>query len=281
MKKFGKLLILMTMMLVLILSACSQKDNQAKENTKAEPKVTSKNSAESKEIKKVVVGTSASYKPWAYQENDKVQGYEIDIWNEIAKRNNYQLEIKLGKFSGLVGMLDAGEIDTVAHQMSITPERKKKYYFSSPYAYSYYDLFVKEDSEFKTKEDLKGKKVGCWLGGNGEATLRDINEKNNLQLEITTFDGTPMEQEVLLGRIDGFWQGEIKTKTIITGEKLAIRQLNEKLVYETNAYPFRMDDGGKILAEEVAKTIDEMRKDGTLKELSNKWFGIDTTEVEK
>jgi len=94
-------------------------------------------SGESEGKTKVVVGTSASYRPWAFQENDEVKGFEMDVWKEIANRNNYELEFKLGKFSGLVGMLDAGEIDTVAHQMSITEEREKKYYFSEPYAYSF------------------------------------------------------------------------------------------------------------------------------------------------
>ena len=118
-------------------------------------------SGDAAEKTKVVIGTSAQYPPWAFQKDDELTGFEMDVWNEIAKRNNYELEYKLGQFSGLVGMLDAGEIDTVAHQMSITPEREEKYNFSEPYAYSYYDLFVKEDSPFQTKEDLKGKKVGC------------------------------------------------------------------------------------------------------------------------
>lgn len=230
---------------------------------------------------KIRVGTSASYIPWAFQENDEVKGFEIDVWKEIAERNKYELEFKLGQFSGLVGMLDAGEIDTVAHQMSITPEREEKYYFSEPYAYSFYDLFVAEDSEFQTKEDLKGKKVGCWLGGNGEATLRQINEEYNLGLDIVTFDGASIEQELLIGRLDALWQGEIKTKTVIEDNDLTIRQLNEKLVYEINAYPFRKDEEGQKLAEEVAEAIKAMREDGTLQELSEKWFGIDTTQPEE
>ncbi|EEX47548.1 MULTISPECIES: transporter substrate-binding domain-containing protein [Jonquetella] len=227
---------------------------------------------------KVIVGTSASYKPWAFQKDDKAQGFEIDVWREIAKRNNYELEIKLGQFSGLVGMLDAGEIDTVAHQMSITPARLEKYAFSTPYAYSYYDFFVKNDSPLKTKEDLKGHKVGCWLGGNGEATLRAINDKYNLGLDIVTYDGIAMENEAVIGRIDAFWQGEIKTKTVIAEQNLPLQQLNEKLVYETNAYPFRKDAQGEKLATEVSKAIDDMRADGTLSQLSMKWFNVDTTQ---
>lgn len=189
--------------------------------------------------------------------------------------------MKLEKFSGLVGMLDAGEIDYVAHQMSITPQRLEKYLFSSPYAYSYYDFFVKTDSPIKTLNDLKKKRVGCWLGGNGEKTLREINEKYKLELDIITYDGAPMEREVLLGRIDALWQGEVKTLTVINDEKLDLVQINKKLTYEVNAYPFKKDERGKLLSDMARNTIDEMHKDGTLEKLSKKWFSIDVTKEVK
>ena len=227
---------------------------------------------------KMVVGTSASYKPWAFQENDVIKGFEMDVWSEIAERNNYDLEFKLGQFSGLVGMLDAKEIDTVAHQMSITDERLEKYYFTEPYAYSFYDIFVAEDSEYQSKEDLKGLKIGCWLGGNGEATLRQINDEYDLGFDIVTFDGASIEEELQIGRLAALWQGEIKTKTTVEENNLPIRQLNEKLVYEINSYPFRKDESGQKFSEEVTEAIKAMREDGTLGELSEKWFGLDTTK---
>lgn len=226
--------------------------------------------------RKIIVGTSASYYPWAYQENDVLKGFEVDVWNEIAKRNSYELEFKLSKFSGLVGMLDAGQIDTIAHQMSITDERLNKYDFSTPYAYSFYDFAVKNDSPIKSKDDLKGKKVGCWLGGNGEATLRANNEKYGLNLDIAAYDGVPMETEVELGRIDATWQGEIKTLTTIKDNNLPLRLIGERLTFENNAYPFLKSAESKALADEVGATIDAMRADGTLLNLSEKWFGLDT-----
>ncbi|WP_333638098.1 transporter substrate-binding domain-containing protein [Tissierella praeacuta] len=266
--KFKKILVVL-LVFTLAIWATACKSNQSTPAGQAEGKT------------KLVVGTSASYKPWAFQENDEVKGFEMDVWKEIAKRNNYELEFKLGQFSGLVGMLDAGEIDTVAHQMSITKEREEKYNFSTPYAYSYYDLFVAENSNYKNKEDLRGQKVGCWLGGNGEATLRKINEEYNLGFDIITFDGASIEEELSIGRLAALWQGEIKTKTIIQENNLDIRQLNEKLVYEVNAYPFRKDDTGQKLSQEVSEALNAMREDGTLEELSIKWFGINTTKSEE
>ncbi len=265
--KYKKIIIsLLVLLLAVGITGCRNEQKSQNVSGEAEEKV------------KIVVGTSASYKPWAFQESDEIKGFEMDVWKEIAKRNDYELEFKLGQFSGLVGMLDAGEIDTVAHQMSITPEREKKYYFTEPYAYSFYDLFVAEDSEYQTKENLQGLKVGCWLGGNGEATLRQINEEYDLGFDIVTYDGVSLENELDIGRLAGLWQGEIKTKTVIEENNLAIRQLNEKLVYEINAYPFRKDEAGQKITQEVAEAIKEIREDGTLKELSEKWFRIDTTE---
>lgn len=245
-------------------------------NTETPPADNSGASDKDKAAKKVVVGTSASYYPWAHQEKDELQGFEIDVWNEIAKRNNYELEFKLSKFSGLIGMLDAGQIDTIAHQMSITEERSKKYDFSSTYAYSYYDFAVKNDSPIKSVNDLKGKKVGCWLGGNGEVTLRDNNEKLGLNLDIVTYDGVPIETEVELGRIDAAWQGEIKTLTTIKDNNLPLRLIGERLTFEVNAYPFLKNETSKALAAEVGTAIDAMRADGTLLALSKKWFDLDT-----
>ncbi|GAB6179737.1 amino acid ABC transporter substrate-binding protein [Desulfotomaculum defluvii] len=229
------------------------------------------------EQKTITVGTSASYYPWAFQKDDKLQGFEIDVWNEIAKRNNYKLDFKLSKFSGLVGMLDAKQIDTIAHQMSITPERLDKYAFSEPYAYSYYDFAIKNDSQLKTLEDLKGQKVGCWLGGNGEKTLRKLNQDNKLNLDIVTYDGAPIEKEVELGRLAAAWQGEIKTLSTIKDNNLQLKMMGLKPIYETNAYPFVKGEAGEKLAAEITSTIKAMHEDGTLKNISEKWFVLDTT----
>ncbi|MCT4509055.1 MAG: transporter substrate-binding domain-containing protein [Tepidibacter sp.] len=105
------------------------------------------NESTSQEVEKVIrVGTGGTYNPWCFKENDKLQGFEVDVWNEIGKRAGYKIEFTVSKFSGLVGLLDAGQIDTVAHQMSITKERQEKYNFTEPYAYSKYDFIVKKDS---------------------------------------------------------------------------------------------------------------------------------------
>ncbi|SHH57005.1 putative amino-acid transport system substrate-binding protein [Clostridium collagenovorans DSM 3089] len=265
MKKF--LSIILSISMIFSLAACGKTSDSKAEDEGAK-----------KEKKTITIGTSGQYYPWAHMKEGKLEGFEISVWEEIAKRNNLEIKYETSKFSGLVGMLDAKKIDSIAHQMSITPEREEKYLFTEPYAYSYYDFMVLKDSPIKTLEDLKGKKVGCWLGGNGEKTLREMDQKFNLGLEIVTYDGTPIEKEVENQRIDAGWQGEIKTLATIEQSKLPLRLLGDKHVFEVNAYPFAKDFEDKQLIEDISKTIKNMREDGTLKKLSEKWFGINTVD---
>jgi len=266
----GKKLFLLGFCIVLGISAlvgCSAKANEEE------------SVVESTQV--IRVGTGGAYNPWCYKEDDVLKGFEIDVWNEIAERTAYDVEFSVGKFSGLVGQLDAGKIDTVAHQLSIRPDRLEKYDFTEPYAYSNYDFIVKNGSDFTKIEALKGKKVGAWLGGNGEKTLKALNEAYELDLEMTFYDGTPLEKEVEIGRLDACWQGAVKSQAAIDAGALKVHLLGIQtdIGTEINAYPFVKESGKEEMREAISATVQEMREDGTLSELSNKWFNLDTTNA--
>lgn len=251
-----------------ILTGCSS-GNEEKEKT----------AVKSEGVEKLVVGVSTEYFPWCFKENDENKGFEVDVWNEIGKRAGLEIEYQTAKFSGLMGMLDAQKVDTVAHQMSTNEERREKYDFSETYAYSKYKFIVKEDSKINKIEDVKGMKVGCVLGGNGEKTIKELNEKYNLGLDIVTFDGVPMEQDVENGRLDAAWLSEVKAKTTIKQGNLKLKVADiDTGVYETNQYPFRKEEKSKERIEKVNNAIKEMHDDGTFTQLSNKWFELDTTK---
>lgn len=268
--------ILMLMVMVLsvsMLAGCTVKAN--------EEAIVVTESSEEASIKVIRVGTGGAYNPWCFKENDVLKGFEIDVWNEIASRTGYEVEFSIGKFSSLVGQLDAGKIDTVAHQLSIRPDRLEKYDFTEPYAYSNYDFIVKDGSSYEKIEDLKGKKVGAWLGGNGEKTLKALNEAYGLDLDMKFYDGTPLEKEVEIDRLDVCWQGAVKSQAAIDAGDLKVHLLkaDTEIGTEINAYPFVKDSDKEEMREAVTKAIIEMHEDGTLSELSQKWFNLDTTRA--
>jgi putative S-methylcysteine transport system substrate-binding protein len=255
--------VLITLVAALLLSGCSKETSSKVQDGE----------------KVIRVGTSGEYFPWCFKKDDVLQGFEIDVWNEIGKRAGYKIEYKVSKFSGLFGMLDADQIDTIAHQISTTAQRREKYDFSETYAYSAYQFVVKKDSTMNKPADFGGKKVGCVLGGNGEKTLRELNDKHNLNLTIVTYDGTPMEKDVEMGRLDAAWLGAVKADTTIKKGNLDLRLAQSSTgVFEINQYPFTKDEKNKTIIEAVNKAINAMHKDGTFTRLSTKWFGIDTTK---
>ena len=81
------------------------------------------------------VGMSGGYFPFTFVQQDKLQGFEVDFMNAIAAKTGDTVEFSTMSFSGLIGALQAGRIDTVANQITITPEREAQFVFSQPYVY--------------------------------------------------------------------------------------------------------------------------------------------------
>lgn len=122
----------------------------------------------------VKVGMSGRYFPFTFVKQDELQGFEVDVWNEIGKRNDYKVEFVTANFSGLLGLLETGRIDTISNQITITDARKAKYLFSDPYVIDSAQITVRKGNEaIKGIDDLAGKTVAVNLGSNFEQLLRN------------------------------------------------------------------------------------------------------------
>ncbi len=225
----------------------------------------------------IKVGTSGGYFPFTFYENDQLKGFEIDVWNAIGEKLDATIEFKTAKFSGLFGMLETGKIDTISNQITTTPQRLEKYYFATPYVYDGAQIIVhKDNNEIKSFEDLKGKKVGVTLGTNYAQIVKSLDK--NDEVTLITYEGNGFEQDVKLKRIDAFVQDRISAVELIKKANLPLKIVGEPLEVLTNSFPFVKNEANKALAEEVNKAIEELKKDGTLKNISVKWFDTNITE---
>ncbi|WP_432666033.1 amino acid ABC transporter substrate-binding protein [Wukongibacter baidiensis] len=226
----------------------------------------------------VRIGTSGGYHPFTFMnEEGKLDGFEIDVWTEIGKRIGYDIEFNTAAFSGLFGMLDTGKIDTISNQITITEQRKEKYLFPVPYVYSGAQLIVqKGNNDIKSLEDLKGKKVGVSLGSNYEQLIREYDKNNEIEV-ITYEDFIGSLQDVAIGRIDAVMNDKLAGVINIKESGLDLQLGGEPVHPLENSFPFVNSEENKALIEKVNKAIEEMRKDGALTEISNKWFEVDIT----
>ncbi|MGR5149366.1 amino acid ABC transporter substrate-binding protein [Photobacterium alginatilyticum] len=224
----------------------------------------------------VKVGMSGRYFPFTFVKQDQLQGFEVDLWNEIGKRNDYNVEFVTASFSGLFGLLETGRIDTISNQITMTDERKAKYLFADPYVVDGAQLVVRKGNDsIKSTDDLNGKTVGVNLGSNYEQLLRELDKDG--KINIKTYD-TGIEHDVALGRTDAFVMDRLSSVELIKKANLPLQLAGEPFERIENAWPFIKGEKGEKLRGEVNKALKAMREDGTLAEISVKWFEADITQ---
>lgn len=277
-----KLLLYSILLLTFILIGCSTTETSEQSNEEA---IAAENGveAESSEEKKVLrVGTSGIFPPFIFQgEDGNLQGYEVDILETIGEMVGFEVEYTVAEFSGLFGMLDSGRIDTVSNKIAANEERQAKYDFTDPYSHADVILIIKEDrDDIRSLEDLKGKSLGAMLGNNMHQYVTEWNEQNGNEIEIKPFQDTAgTYQEVALGRIDAFIDSKITALSRIQKEglPLKIHSDDEPILDLDNAFPFVRNEENKAFIEEFNKALQQLKDDGTLKEISDRWSEIDLT----
>lgn len=221
----------------------------------------------------VKVGMSGRYYPFTFVKQDKLQGFEVDVWNEIGERLDKEVEFVTTSFSGLFGMLETGRIDTIANQITITPERLEQYNFSTPYVYDGAQIVVRKGNDsIQGVKDLKDKKVAVNLGSNFEQLMR--KQDTNNEINIITYE-TNLEQDVVLGRTDAFVMDRVGSAQLIKESGLPLQLAGKPFDTLENAFPFLKTPEQEILLTAVDQALADMRADGTLANISERWLGAD------
>ncbi len=221
------------------------------------------------------IGLEGTYPPFNFQdENGQLTGFEVDFAKAVAKELGVKPEFQPSKWDGILAALESGRLDVVINQVTLSEERKKKYDFSQPYTVSGIQVLTRkgEESKFTQLSDLDGKKIGVVLGTNYESWLR----QNAPKADIRTYDDDPTRnQDLRVGRLDAILGDRLAAFELIgkTGDTLAIA--GEPFSRQESAIALRK--GNPELREALDKAIETLRQNGTLAEISRKWFKADVT----
>ena len=223
------------------------------------------------------VGMSGGYFPFTFVRQDELQGFEVDVMNAVGEEAGLEIEFETMSFSGLIGALEAGRIDTIANQITITPEREAAFVFTQPYVIDGAQVVVKEgNDEIGGVEDLRGRTVAVNLGSNFEQLLRELPYAD--EIDIRTYESN-IEQDTALGRVDAFVMDRVSSAQVIQESPLPLQLAGQPFSEIRNALPFSDTDQGQALRDRVDAALTALKENGTLTEISQKWFDSDITSA--
>ena len=202
----------------------------------------------------LIVALEGAWQPWSFHDaSDTLVGYDVEVSRAIAEKLGVEPDYVESDWDSLFAGLDAGRYDLVCNGVEVTEERAKTYDFTTPYAYIHTALAVKKDNDTITCfEDLKGKTTA-----------------NSLTLEETI-------QLLTAGRIDATLNADVSFYDYLNIHPDA----DFKIVAQTEeashvAIPLRKGEASASLLEAINAAIDALRADGTLTEISERYFGQD------
>ncbi|CAH0294498.1 amino acid ABC transporter substrate-binding protein [Erwinia aphidicola] len=220
------------------------------------------------------VGATPDGYPHYFVENKVIKGFSADILQAVADKIHYKIEWVTSDWVGVLGSLETGKVDTVGN-FADTPERRKKYDYSVPYYYSAAALAVSENNHtIHGLNDMAGKSVAAELGSNYAKVLKEFDPQNKIRL--VTFEGMDViVSSIAQGKVDAFVSGQVILLGQIKKKHLPLKVVGETFGEKQVALPFRKDERGEALKAKVDVALEELRAEGTLKKISEKWFDSD------
>ncbi|KDA06102.1 polar amino acid ABC transporter substrate-binding protein [Microbacterium sp. CH12i] len=224
----------------------------------------------------LTVATEGTYRPFSFHEGGgtgDLVGYDIEIIEAIADKLDLKIEFKETQWDAIFAGLDANRFDLIANQVTINDDREANYLLSDPYTVSHGVIVVpKDDTTITSFDDLAGKTTAQSLTSNWYTLATDSGAK------VEPIEGWAQAVQLLQqGRVDATINDEL---TFLDYEKTE-GPTGLKIAAETDdageqAFAFTKDK--KVLAEAVSGALAELRADGTLADISTKYFGVDVSE---
>lgn len=216
------------------------------------------------------VGSDITYAPFEFMnDNQQPTGFDMELIQALGKDMGYKVSIETASFDGLIPALQAGKYDAVISAMTITDKRAQSVTFSDKYFKTVQYIAMKKGANYKTIEDLKGKKVGVQLNTTGQF---DVEAKG---ITPKKYDTTPDAlNDLLNGGLDAVVADAPVVIWFQTQNPTA--QIDSvKADVDPEYYGIAMKLGNTELATKMNASLKKLMANGTYNTIYKKWFKED------
>ena len=263
-------------------SAKTSESTAASETTTVESKVTEETTKAASSDSKTTftVGFDQDFPPMGFVGYDgEFTGFDLDLAAEVARRLGKEIKYQPIAWDAKDMELSSGTIDCIWNGFS-TQNREDKYTWTKPYMKNDQVFVVRSDSDINSFDDLAGKTVEVQIDSSAEAVLKENTKLSDTFGKLQTVaDFNTGFMDLEMGGVDALAMNSVVANYQITKRDAEdFKVLDTPLSSEEYAVGFKL--GNEALRDEVQKALDEMKDDGTLKTISEKWFGKDVTTLE-
>lgn len=221
------------------------------------------------------IGLEGTFPPFnSKTPSGELVGYDVDIAKAVAAKLGLKPEFVTTEWSGIIAGLQAGKFDVIVNQVGITDARKQVLDFSPAYTYSAAQLIQRKDDtrQFKSLDDLKGKKLGVGLGTNYMDMAKSVPG-----IDVKTYPGAPEYlRDLAAGRLDAALNDRLMLAYLMKNSPLPLRTGATVGTGNPSGIPFKK--GNPKFAKAIDDAMAQLETDGTFSKISDKWFGIDVSK---
>jgi cystine transport system substrate-binding protein len=221
----------------------------------------------------LTVATEGTYRPFSFHdETGELVGFDVEIAEAVADKLGLEVKFQETQWDAIFAGLEAGRFDVIANQVSINPEREEKYLFTAPYTVSPGVIVVPEDDDsISSFDDLAGKTTAQSLTSN----WYELAQESGATVEAV--EGWAQAVALLeQGRVDA----TINAKLTFLDYEKSDGPTGLKIAAETDdpaSSAFALTKDKQALVDAIDDALAQLREEGVLAEISDKYFGADVT----
>jgi polar amino acid transport system substrate-binding protein len=231
---------------------------------------------------KFILGLDDSFPPMGFTDDKgEIVGFDVDLAKAVCEKLGVELVLQPIEWEAKEQELSTKNIDCIWNGFSVTPERQENLTMSKPYMQNNISLVVTNASTVTSMADMAGKKLAVQSGSSAEEALNDDTNKAFRESlgQVNPFsDYITALMDMETGNSDAVLMDTVTANYMIADAGKDYKVLSETLLADQYAIGFRKGD--KALCDAVEKALSELKADGTVAEISTKWFGSDVTTIE-
>ncbi len=214
----------------------------------------------------LIMATNANFPPYEYHEGGEIVGIDVEIAQAIAEKLDKELKIEDMEFGAIIDAVASGKADMGVAGMTVREDRLENANFSDPYTTATQVIIVQEDSDITEADHLADKSVGVQENTTGDSVVSDDYPDADVQRYK---NGADAVQALVQGKVDAVVIDNEPAKVFVSqNEGLAILESP----YAVEEYAIAIAKDNDELLEQVNTVIGELKEDGTLQQIIDKYI---------